>query len=47
MRLNSPRYGQACATCGQRVRVGKQFQVDPVESKLIRHRQCAVPLTAK
>jgi len=41
MRVNSARYGQRCAHCSQRVRVGKQFVVDPVDSGLIWHEQCA------
>lgn len=40
MRVNSPRYGSCCALCKGRVRVGREFVVDPVNSDEILHVGC-------
>lgn len=40
MRKNSPRYGALCCHCGQRIRVGKLFVVDPEDGRRVLHAQC-------
>lgn len=44
MRINSPRYGTLCAhvLCRGRVRIGRRFVIDLVDSTKIYHEACYI-----
>jgi hypothetical protein len=40
MRVRSQHYGKTCVRCGDRVRAGKRFVIDPEDSRRLYHARC-------
>lgn len=40
MTVNNKRYKSVCSKCNGRIRVGRSFVIDTIDSKLVYHVQC-------